>query len=545
MTETAERLISDFTGNYMGKLFYFCLKKTGNTLEAEDLAQDIAWQILSALNRGTVPEHFPAWVWQIARRRYCHWADEKHRKAALDAGMDICEYEIADESEDPAQTVIRAERLALLRRELAFIRQDYREIVVAYYLQDQSVREIAGRLSLSEGAVKQRLYRARNILKEGMDMAREFGVRSYKPEEMTFVNMCVKPGERGQPWTLTDPKLHQNIFLSCCGNPMTAEELSLELGVAMPYMEDTLQHLCRQGVLLQNDGKVETAFPILSRATQWKIHLCCEEHMPSLTARIAENIDRLTAQFREAGLCFWGEFQSYGEAKWTLLLIFYQDLYRCCPHSPTRSLGDTHRPDGGQWDLVGFEKADIPVGQVGMHSQTNGFTHYRIEYAGLWNKTPANLTETETAALLSMAEGEEIGDHLTADALVRYGYAEKCGDGYRPRVTILRGSIERRFMEFCEKGEFSADFREHARVRKVLLEEIFAEMGELNRRLRTILAEEIPVSVRRREGALEALIGTWNQSRVLGYLLKYALADGWLQEDDTASPALGAWITIP
>ena len=65
-----DRLLKEFAENYTEKLFYFCLKKTGNQIEAEDLAQDIALQIITALNRGTIPTSFSAWVWQIARNRY-------------------------------------------------------------------------------------------------------------------------------------------------------------------------------------------------------------------------------------------------------------------------------------------------------------------------------------------------------------------------------------------------------------------------------------------------------------------------------------------
>ena len=79
--EMCDKLINEFTENYMGKLFYFCLKKTGNNVEAEDLTQDIALQIITALNKGTIPTSFSAWVWQIARNRYAHWADGKHRRA--------------------------------------------------------------------------------------------------------------------------------------------------------------------------------------------------------------------------------------------------------------------------------------------------------------------------------------------------------------------------------------------------------------------------------------------------------------------------------
>lgn len=75
-TGMCDRLESEFAENYMEKLFYFCLKKTGSSTEAEDLTQDIALHILTALNRGTIPESFSAWVWQIARNRYSVWAGE-------------------------------------------------------------------------------------------------------------------------------------------------------------------------------------------------------------------------------------------------------------------------------------------------------------------------------------------------------------------------------------------------------------------------------------------------------------------------------------
>ena len=78
--EMRDRLINEFAESYMEKLFYFCLKKTENNIEAEDLTQDIALQIITALNKGTLPTSFSAWVWQIARNRYSVWAKEKHNE---------------------------------------------------------------------------------------------------------------------------------------------------------------------------------------------------------------------------------------------------------------------------------------------------------------------------------------------------------------------------------------------------------------------------------------------------------------------------------
>ena len=97
--EMRDQLIKEFAENYMEKLFYFCLKKTGSHTEAEDLTQDIALQIITALNKSTFPMHFSAWVWQIARNRYSVWAAEKHHRTEAVNGSDIGDYEIEDERE--------------------------------------------------------------------------------------------------------------------------------------------------------------------------------------------------------------------------------------------------------------------------------------------------------------------------------------------------------------------------------------------------------------------------------------------------------------
>ena len=109
-----DQLINEFAENYMEKLFYFCLKKTGNTVEAEDLTQDISLQIITALNKGTIPTSFSAWVWQIARNRYSVWAKEKHNRNESVTGDHIGDYEIEDESENILDEMIHTEQMALL-----------------------------------------------------------------------------------------------------------------------------------------------------------------------------------------------------------------------------------------------------------------------------------------------------------------------------------------------------------------------------------------------------------------------------------------------
>ena len=57
-TSIRDKLVQDFVDNYMEKIFYFCLKKTSNRLDAEDLTQDIALNIIDGLNKGIIPNNY-------------------------------------------------------------------------------------------------------------------------------------------------------------------------------------------------------------------------------------------------------------------------------------------------------------------------------------------------------------------------------------------------------------------------------------------------------------------------------------------------------
>ena len=131
-------LILDYTENYMEKVFYFCLKKTSDRKEAEELTQDISCNIVSALERN-IPENFPAWVWQIARNRYSVWASEKHDRSEKISGTDISDYDLPDNA-DVSDGLIEKEQLSLLRRELAFIAVEYRDVILAYYMENRSIK---------------------------------------------------------------------------------------------------------------------------------------------------------------------------------------------------------------------------------------------------------------------------------------------------------------------------------------------------------------------------------------------------------------------
>lgn len=538
-------LIKEFTDGYLEKLFYFCLKRTGNSIDAEDLTQDITLNVITELNRGVVPNSFSAWVWQIARNRYSVWAKEKHDRSTAISGHDVSDYEICDNRKSALDEMLQSEQTALLRRELAFIKSDYRDIIVSYYIEDKSVREIASRLSLTESAVKQRLFRARQILKEGMELAREFGKRSYNPEEIVYTNVCTRPGALGQPWTLMDPKLNQNIFLACYDNPMTAEELAIEMGVALPYIEDTARGLASQSLLVKNGDKYETGFPIISRDAQQRLHYYYEGVMPRLVSLLTESIDCLVSQYEEAGLSCYGEYQSYDEAKWMLLPNLYKGLYSLCESTPKVRLGSTKRENNGIWDVLAFERHDSAPDVVGYHCQSNGFVHYRFGYAGISDRTPANLSEEETHELLLMVEGKQPENLEVAERLSEYGYACKSKGKYIPCVSVIRQSVFDKFLRVCKRKNLNRDFNARTERRKELHGTLNEYLDGINRTVREILNDDLPECIRKDPTVTDALIESiCTTSHTLGYIVKHALNIGWLKYDEGTTPAIGAYFKL-
>ena len=489
------------------------MKKTGNNIEAEDLTQDIALQIITALNKGTIPTSFSAWVWQIARNRYSVWVKEKHNRNESVTGSDISDYEIEDESENILDEMIHTEQMALLRRELAFIKSDYRNIVVAYYIENKSVRDIATSLSISISTVQQRLHRARIILKEGMDMAREFGKRSYNPEQIAFVQNG-RDGKKGQPWSIITHLLYKNIFLETYENPQTAEALALELGIALPYMEDELEFLTREQLLTKNENKYQTAFKIISKEEQRKKYDNNKKIQKSMADKICELIDTYII---EDGSKVNYDYVGYEAAKWALIVLAFDSLKFSVKEETNKTSKEYRnpyplRPDDGAWTLTGYETIDwTSPNFVGLHGYRSydknevkkdiEFGQFKFMYNNISEKTPEHLSWIEAYPLWLVCSGRtEACEKSYLEKLLEYGYLKKDGV-ILPNVVIFDRNAEKMYNE------------------------------QLSQKL-TSLKDDI-YSLFKQAPDIER-----------GYIVEQAILDGWLKYDDNTINTIGAYIYL-
>ena len=345
----AELRIGEFTSEYFERVYYYCLKKTGSETEAAELSQDIALGIIEQLRRGACPDSFSGWVWQIVRNIYAGWATEKHKTRERLSDTDISEFEIPDNS-DFVSDLIREEDIAAIRREMAFILSEYRNVLLMYYIQSKRVCDIAKNLGIPEGTVKTRLFRARQKLKEGMYMAREFGKRSYNPERLSFSSSGNQPS--GLPWSAVQRKIPVNILCEANNNPSTVEELAIELGIAAPYMEDEVDILEKSELLKKlDDGKYITNFFIAPSECIEEVNELCEDFAYDNYKKFWQVASDFVAKHYAE---FIGE-STMSEQDATM--FFFMKLVDKVKATSDGTVWNRYkRKDGGNWGFIGYEQ---------------------------------------------------------------------------------------------------------------------------------------------------------------------------------------------
>jgi RNA polymerase sigma factor (sigma-70 family) len=172
---------------YQSLVCSLAFSATGSLSASEDLAQETfvtAWKQLAGLRE---PEKLRAWLCGIAR----NLINNSLRKQGREPSHRAESLEEISESHSPeplpAEQAISNEELAILWRSLEKIPETYREPLVLFYREHQSIEAVAQNLELSEDAVKQRLSRGRKLLHQ---------------EVLAFVEGALARTNPGQAFTL-------------------------------------------------------------------------------------------------------------------------------------------------------------------------------------------------------------------------------------------------------------------------------------------------------------------------------------------------------
>jgi RNA polymerase sigma-70 factor (ECF subfamily) len=133
--------------------------------DAEEILQEVfikAWRSINGFNDRL---SFSSWIYRIARNETIS-AFRKNRSRGLDKqdALDDHIFHLKDDKEGAHEFIEKAEDATVLRKALKGLPQKYRDVLVLYYMEDLSYKEIADVMKRSEGSVTSLLHRAKKKL---------------------------------------------------------------------------------------------------------------------------------------------------------------------------------------------------------------------------------------------------------------------------------------------------------------------------------------------------------------------------------------------
>ncbi len=296
----------------MQKIYLYCVKRLENTAVAEDVASDIILELLRSYSRIRNDEAVYGYMWSVANilcKNYWRRSEKEAYVEITDEFAGTCCF-------SPEESYVREEEIMLLRRELSLLREKYRRIMISYYIGGSSCEKIADEYNLSVSNVKQCLFQGRKKLKEGMDMVREYGKLSYAPEKFT---MNFWGNSSKGYWEIFERKLPGNLIIAAYESPKTLEELSMEMGVSVPYLEDEVAILEKMGLLVRK-GKAYQSNMVLYDE-QWRKTVCdkATELLHAKLEDVKKLVDDGVRYLAETDYCYEGA--DLNTRRWFVLML--------------------------------------------------------------------------------------------------------------------------------------------------------------------------------------------------------------------------------
>lgn len=158
-----KRAFMEIVARHQAMVCGIALGILGDFAASEDAGQEAfltAWRKFHELRE---PERLRAWLGQIARNAALGHLRRRRGHDALEDAPDL-----ADELPTPDQAAANEEEAAMVRESLAKLPETYRLPLILFYREGQSVHAVAELLAISEDAVKQRLARGREMLRDRM-----------------------------------------------------------------------------------------------------------------------------------------------------------------------------------------------------------------------------------------------------------------------------------------------------------------------------------------------------------------------------------------
>ena len=165
-----EQLYSELVLRYQNRLFSTIYHYTRDYEDAKDLAQEIFIKVYNNLHKYNNKASFSTWFYRIAVNSCIDWTRKRRLVTVSTFETDeneeihILEH-ISDDTPSPEDVLLKEEYKTTIKNIVMDLPEIYKTVVILYYYEDFSPREISDILNIPKKTIDSRLYRARDILK--------------------------------------------------------------------------------------------------------------------------------------------------------------------------------------------------------------------------------------------------------------------------------------------------------------------------------------------------------------------------------------------
>ena len=163
-----EGSFEELVRRYQRPISAYVYRMVGNYESALDLTQEIFIKVYNSLRRYREEFKFSTWIYKIAHNSAVdHLRRNSTREQSLVMGPEGDQFDLPLESSrlSPEQESERKERRGEIESVVRTLPANYRELIILRHSQDLSYEEIVEVTGLPLGTVKNRLFRAREMMR--------------------------------------------------------------------------------------------------------------------------------------------------------------------------------------------------------------------------------------------------------------------------------------------------------------------------------------------------------------------------------------------
>lgn len=155
-------------------ILYICIKIMGNRFDGEDAAQETYIKMQKGIGALEKPEAFEKWIYRVIASACNNVKRSKIRMSSHESIDDHSE-ELLEEDEGriPASYVEELSRKEIIIQAVEKLPENYRKIVILYYYEGMTQKDIAQICDISRKSVERIIYRAKKLIRQHLEKKKD------------------------------------------------------------------------------------------------------------------------------------------------------------------------------------------------------------------------------------------------------------------------------------------------------------------------------------------------------------------------------------